>query len=109
MICSESDIAIYYMLSTPFEHNIYLGFSSEQPLEPVNIEATFLGGQPLFLREPSKGQLLCDNCPNQSLTFICQVFCPLELAHSYNRILYVLYCEKCLRSFRCLKQQSAQN
>jgi hypothetical protein len=67
-----------------------------------------VGGQPIFLRKPNPALLECDICLKEKLTFICQIFCPLEAPQAYNRVLYVLYCEKCERVFRCIKQQTAK-
>lgn len=50
--CFMSPTSIYYMLSTPFENEVYLGFSSEQLIEVPSFEMTFLGGAPVFLRTP---------------------------------------------------------
>ncbi len=27
------------------------------------------------------------------MTFVCQIFCPFEAEHTYNRVLYVFYCD----------------
>lgn len=40
------------------------------------------------------------------MTFLCQIFCPLNAKHCYNRSLYVFYCQKCRRGFKCIKQQT---
>lgn len=45
-------LAIYYMLSTPFEYEIYLGFPTSEPIQEPNLETTFFGGSPIFLSEP---------------------------------------------------------
>jgi hypothetical protein len=94
------------MLSTLFEHEIYLGFPLPSPLETRTYEQSFMGGQPIFLSIPHPSLLECTLCLKERLTFVCQIFCPLEAEHAYNRVLYVLYCEKCERVFRCLKQQT---
>ena len=85
------------MLSTLLEQEVYLGFPTDTPLQTPSHEHTFYGGSPVFLRVPNKQLLQCNSCLNQTLTFLCQIFCPLDLEQAYNRVLYVLYCEKCQR------------
>ena len=81
------------MLSTIFESEIYLGFLGESKLQEKSYEQSFLGGRPIFLRKPRADQLECTVCRKEKLTFICQIFCPLDGPQSYNRVLYVFYCE----------------
>lgn len=42
------------MLSTPFDHEIYLGFPLTESLETPTYELTFIGGHPVFLTTPDK-------------------------------------------------------
>lgn len=47
----------------------------------------------MFLKVPPKGLLSCSDCHEETLTFIGQLYCPLEQPRSYNRVLYMFYCE----------------
>jgi hypothetical protein len=35
-----------------------------------------------------------------------QMYCPFNADHCYHRILYFLFCSKCGREFRCIRQQA---
>jgi len=39
--------------------------------------------------------LLCNECSSEgeTLTYLGQIFCPLNAKHCYNRIMYLFYCE----------------
>lgn len=97
------------MLSTPFQDEVYLGFPTSEPIDQPSLETTFFSGHPLFIVSPPQKLLTCSTCLNHTLTFLCQVFCPLEIKDCFNRVLYVFFCDKCQREFRCLKQQSSEN
>ena len=56
------------------------------------------GGSPVWLAPPPSSQeLCCNHCSTKNLlTFLCQIYAPLEYSHSYHRVLYVFYCDCCL-------------
>ena len=51
----------------------------------------------------------CTSCSETNLTFLGQIYCPLNADFCYHRILYLVYCERCLREFKCIRQQAPSN
>lgn len=89
------------------QDHIYLGYLNEEPFQPSPqaIDASYFGGNPTWLHQPKPELLMCKQC-RTALAFLGQIYCPFKADHTYHRILYLLYCDKCLQEFRCLRQQA---
>lgn len=37
------------------------------------------------------------------------MYCPLEVDRAYHRVLYFLFCENCLKEYRCIRQQGPKD
>lgn len=71
--------------------------------EPVTIEDTFIGGEPIWLHpelKPADRSLHCDNC-KQKMALLLQAFAPLD-GKDYDRVIYVFACKNLAQCSRKL-------
>ena len=62
--------------------------------DPVTVEDTFIGGEPIWLHpelKPADASLHCDNC-KQKMALLLQAFAPLD-GKDYDRVIYVFACK----------------
>jgi len=77
-------------------------------LSPVQFPSK-IGKSPVWLIPENLPVFRCDLCQGQ-MTFILQVYCPLEYDHSYHRTLYLFACanKSCEHSSKSIKVLRAQ-
>lgn len=83
---------------------IHLGFVSPEPEdakpEPWRLHRAYfkskIGGFPAWLNPDNTPTVKCDNCQS-AMVLLVQIYCPMEQAFSYHRVLYVFMCrdEEC--------------
>ena len=70
------------------------------------------GGKPCWLYPHNSKTFECHQC-KQQLTFLCQIYAPLEYEHTFHRAMYIFFCEeiKCQnskKSFQILRMQLSE-
>ena len=68
---------------------VYLIKEETESAEEIPIK---FGGRPVWMYDHRVDRFECQLC-KQTLTFLCQLFAPLNSEHTFNRAFYVFFCE----------------
>ena len=92
------------------KNEVYLGYLSGEPYKPSaeTIDISYFGGEPTWLYAPNINLQTCKDC-RTNLAFLGQMYCPFDAEHTYHRVLYFMFCDRCLRSFKCIRQQAKKD